>query len=185
MIKGNKVILREKKLSDALDDYTWETDEELAYLDAVPPTSVTFSQFLLGYTSDLRDPVPTSRRLAVDTLEGKHIGNCSYYNINDSKQEAELGIMIGNRDYWDKGYGADAVATLLKYIFSETNTKRVYLKTLESNKRAQNCFVKSGFAPYGQMTRNGYSFILMEIERKEWEERQKLSVPSHQKPAAQ
>ena len=43
--------------------------------------------------------------------------------------------MIGDRAYWSKGYGTDAVDTLLKYIFTQTNMKRVYLHTLDWNQR--------------------------------------------------
>ncbi|GAI42350.1 unnamed protein product, partial [marine sediment metagenome] len=78
-----------------------------------------------------------------------------------------LGIMIGNRDYWDKGYGADTVTTLLSYIFHQTDLKRIYLKTTDSNNRAQKCFKKCGFTPYGHMERDGFSFTLMEINRKQ------------------
>jgi RimJ/RimL family protein N-acetyltransferase len=55
--------------------------------------------------------MPTSanrRQFAVDTLEGRHIGNCAYYNIDKGGGEAEVGIMIGERSYWDKGYGTAA-----------------------------------------------------------------------------
>ena len=81
MIAGSKIILRERKLADARDDYTWQTDPELAQLDAAPTVAITFSQYLLDYTNELRYPSPTSYRLAVDTLDGKRIGNCSYSNI--------------------------------------------------------------------------------------------------------
>ncbi|GAI69666.1 unnamed protein product, partial [marine sediment metagenome] len=81
-------------------------------------------------------------------------------------------IMIGDRDCWDKGYGADAVTTLVSYIFHQTNLKRIYLKTLDSNSRAQKCFQKCGFTPYGHMAKDGFSFVLMETHRKQWEKQQ-------------
>jgi len=176
MINGNKIMLRDKKLADAKDDYTWQTDPELAQLDAVPPLATSFPQYLLDYTRELRysphiRPL-IRRRFAIETLDGKHIGNCTYYGINKTKGETELGIMIGNRDYWDKGYGADAVSTLVSYIFREANLRRIYLKTLESNSRAQKCFKKCGFIPYGHLVKDGYNFLLMEIHRKHWEDRQ-------------
>ncbi len=172
MISGRKVRLREKTLADAQDDYVWQADPELARLDAVPLFTATFSQYLLDYTSELRYSLLNRHRFAVETLDGKHIGNCGYYDINETKDEAELGIMIGNRDYWDNGYGADAVATLVSYIFHQTNLKRIYLKTLDSNHRAQGCFEKCGFTPYGHLVRDGYSFVLMELHYKQWEEQQ-------------
>jgi len=171
MIFGNKVILREKRLADARDDYSWETDRELAELDAAVPVSATFSQYSSDYASELRYPAPTSRRFAIETLDGKHIGNCAYYNINATNGEAELGIMIGNRDYWDRGYGTDAVTTLLNHIFSQTTFNRIHLKTLETNIRAHKCFEKCGFAPCGHLLKDGHHFLLMEIFHHQWQER--------------
>jgi RimJ/RimL family protein N-acetyltransferase len=169
MITGNKIRLREKRLVDALDDYIWQTDPELARLDATPPLTTTFAQYLSNYASELRYLPLTRHSFAVETLDGKHIGNCVYYGVDEAKGEAELGVVIGNRDYWDKGYGADAVATLLSYIFHQSNFNRIYLKTLDWNTRAQKCFQKCGFTTYGHMVRDGFNFVLMEIHREQWE----------------
>lgn len=172
MIFGEKIILREKTFADVWNDYKWDTDPELAHLDAVQPVNINFSEYVSDYTIELRNPLPTSKRFAIETPDGEHIGNCSYYNINESKGEAELGIMIGNRNYWDKSYGTDVVGTLVNYIFCQTTLNRIYLKTLTSNTRAQKSFPKAGFTPCGQMSRNNYDFILMEIFRKQWLEQQ-------------
>jgi len=172
MIIGSKTILRDKRLADAPDDYTWRTDPELAHLDAAPPLTTTFQEYLVDYTSQLRYLSPTRYEFAIDTLDGKHIGNCVYYGVNETKGEAELGIMIGDRDCWDKSYGTDAVTTLISHIFHQTSLKRIYLKTLNSNSRAQKCFQKCGFTPYGSRAKDGFSFVLMEIYRKQWEKQQ-------------
>jgi len=170
MIIGNKIKLRDKKLADARNDYTWQADPELVRLDAAPLLTTTFSQYLLDYANDLHDSSPTRYRFAVETLDGKHIGNCGCYNVDKPKSEAELGVMIGNRDYWDKGYGTDAVTTLVSYIFQQTNLKRIYLKTLDSNTQAQKCFQKCGFTQYRHMAKDGFNFLLMELHRKKWQE---------------
>lgn len=172
MISSEKVKLREKRLADAADDYAWLTDAELAELDAVPLPTTTFPQYLAAYTSDLRYPPTIRHQFAIETGEGKHIGNCTYYGIDNDKKEAELGIMIGDRDYWDQGYGTATVAALLDYAFQRTKLNRLYLKTLAANRRAQKCFARCGFTPYGHLKKDGYSFILMELHRKEWEKRQ-------------
>ncbi len=172
MIVGNKIILREKKLGDARNDYTWEANPELAELDAAPPVAMAFFRYLSDYAQELRNPLSTSCRFAIETPDGKHIGNCAYYNISQTTGEAELGIMIGIHDYWSKGYGTDAVGTLLDYIFLNTKLNRIYLKTLESNARAQRCFQKNGFVPYGHIVKDGYNFMLMEISRDQWKYRQ-------------
>ncbi len=170
MINGIRIILREKNTADAWDDYAWDTDPELAQLDAAPVLTIPYSDYLLEYTSELQSHRPTSRRLSVDTLDGQHIGNCSYYNLDETKRETELGIMIGNRDYWNKGYGTDAITALVDHIFRQMNLNRIYLKTLESNTRAQKCFKKCGFTRYGQLDKDGFRFTLMEINRDQWPE---------------
>ncbi len=180
VIVSSKIILRNKRLADARDDYTWESDSELAKLDAAFPVTTSFSQYLLDYVDQLRYSSSTKHRFAIETIEGKHIGNCSYYNIDEKKGEAELGIIIGNRGYWNKGYGADAVTTLVSYIFCQTKLKRIYLKTLDSNSRAQKCFQKCGFTQYGRLVKDGFSFTLMEIHRNQWQEQrtENLKQPS-------
>ena len=173
MLSGHKVILRRKKLSDARNDYRWQADPELARLDATPLLTVSYDRYLLDYTTALRSPVPARRVFAIETSEGRHIGNCVYYHIDEARGEAEVGIMIGERDYWDKGYGTDAVTALVNHIFRETALRRLYLKTLEWNQRARKCFRKCGFSPCGSMNRNGYQFALMELHRKEWQRLQR------------
>ena len=170
VIVGSKVRLRGKKLSDARKDYTWQSDPELARLDAAPALSVAYPFYLLDYTDLLHAPGPNRFPLAVETLEGRHIGNCTYYDVDFDVAEAQFGIMIGDRDYWNRGYGTNAVNTLVNRIFQETKLNRLYLKTLDSNARAQTCFQKCGFKPYGRMTKDGHNFILMELHREQWQQ---------------
>ena len=169
MMLGTKVRLREKKLTDARNDYRWQTNSELTRLDAMPLLDISFPRYLLDYTTALHNSTPKRKTFAIETLGGRHIGNCVYYNIDREKGEVELGIMIGERDCWDRGYGADAVATLVDDIFGETDMQRIYLKTLDWNRRAQRCFIKCGFTPCGQMVRNGHHFVLMEMRRAQWQ----------------
>ena len=176
-ITGSKVIIREKRLSDARNDYAWAKDPELAQLDASPVVTCTFLEYLEDYKGEFRYYLPTSHRFAIETLDGKHIGNCSYYNANETRGESEIGIMIGNRDYWNKGYGTDVINTLVNYIFNKPNFKRIYLKTLKSNSRAQKCFKKCGFSIYGYTVSDGYNFALMEQFRNECAERQTSASP--------
>ncbi len=173
MIIDNKIKLRAKKLSDARNDYRWQTDPWLTKLDATPLLSISFPQYLLDYTDQMYYLPPTSHRFAIENSNGKHIGNCGYYNVNEAAGEAELGIIIGARNYWDKGYGTDAVTTLVTHIFLDTNLMRIYLKTLDWNERAQLCFQKCGFAPCGYLSRDGYRFVVMELHRKQWEEQRR------------
>lgn len=172
MITGSKVRLREKRQADARNDYAWESDPELSYLDAAEPLGISFERYLANYTDELCHPYPGSCRLAIETLDGTHIGNSSYYHIDERRGECEIGIMIGDRAFWDKGYGTDAISALVDYIFRETKLRRIYLKTLESNKRAQSCFRRCGFVWCGRLRNTGFNFVLMETFRKDWEAKQ-------------
>ena len=170
-LQGARVVLREKKLEDAEQDYIWRSDPELSRLDAAYPLNMTFDRFLKIFEDQLKYPTPGSHHFATETLDGKLIGNCMYYDLNSVKLEAELGIVIGDRDYWGNSYGYDAVTTLLDHVFNEKKLNRVYLHTLEWNKRAHRCFEKCGFVPVKPVRRLSYDFILMEIRREDWLEK--------------
>ena len=172
-LEGKKVILREKRRTDAVNDYAWSIDEELCRLDAAQPTSLSFGDAMMLYEEELLYPPPRRKRFAIDTHDGYHIGNCMLYDINESRKQTELGIMIGDRRYWGKSFGTDAIKTLLVYAFNRSKMKRVYLHTLEWNDRAQRSFAKAGFIPTGKVRRNGHTFIAMEITQEQWERRRK------------
>jgi RimJ/RimL family protein N-acetyltransferase len=165
VIRGEKVVLREKRVSDASDDYAWRSDPELARYDAAKPLTASFSDYLSLYSEELDYPSPSRRSLAIEDASGQHIGNIMFYGIDRLKGEAELGITIGVDSHWSQGFGSDAVRAALRYSFSDLALKRVYLKTLEWNHRALRCFEKAGFVRYGAMRRSGETFVLMEIRR--------------------
>ena len=169
-LKGSKVILREKLPEDAWNDYLWRSDEELSKLDAAPPLRMTFQEFLSIFKDQMRYPTPGALRLSIETLDHQLIGNCMYYDVDAINKEAELGIVIGDKNYWSQSYGYDVIVTLLEHLFSTAGLKRVYLHTLEWNHRAQRCFQKCGFNKLRSRQRNGYNFVLMDIHKERWQE---------------
>lgn len=169
-LRGGRVVLREKRPEDAPNDYRWRTDEELSRLDAAAPLRMSFREFARYYQDELRYPTPWSRRFAIDTAEGKHIGNCMYYDIDAVAREAEVGIMIGDKAYWSQGYGFDAMVLLVEHIFDTTPMERLYLHTLEWNTRARRSFQRCGFVEVGLVRRGGYTFMLMELRRQRWQQ---------------
>lgn len=174
-IVGEKVVLREKRIEDVPNDYAWRVDTELARLDATRPLTMSYNSFLKYSTEELSYPDRLSKRLAIDTINGKHIGNCMYYDIDLKRGEAELGIMI-DRKYWNKGYGTDSVDTLLDHIFTTTSLNKIYLHTLEWNNRARRSFAKSGFREVKKVRRSGSDFMLMEIKKAEWDHLNSSSI---------
>ena len=167
-LRGAKVILREKRIEDAEKDYRWRSDPEIARLDAAYPLSMSYERYLKLFQDQLRYPTPGSHHFGTDAVDGTYIGNCMYYDLDSVRLEAELGIVIGDRDYWGNSYGYDAVTTLLNYMFTEINLNRVYLHTLDWNERAQRSFSKSGFKPVRTVRRMSQDFILMEVLREDW-----------------
>ena len=174
-IDAGDVVLRPKLVEDAERDYAWRTDPELSALDATRPINLTFREYVRYYRDEIEFPSPWSVRFAIEDGEGRHIGNCMYYDINWDRREAELGIMIGDKSYWSRGYGTAAVKALVDHVFSSENLDRVYLHTLSDNFRAQRAFSKAGFQPVRRVRREGYEFINMEVWREEWE-RQKQAA---------
>jgi RimJ/RimL family protein N-acetyltransferase len=166
---GRRIQIRRKKLSDAKEDYAWQTDPELAKLDAAVPLEMTYQKYLSEYGFELSYPNANRYEFAVDTLDGEHIGNCVYYNINPSEGQTEVGIMIGNREYWNQGYGPEIMNSLLDYVFDNIKLNRIYLTTLTWNVRAQKCFRKCGFKEEGLIERDHNTFILMAIYREKRE----------------
>ena len=168
--EGEKVRVREKSVKDIQNEYSWRVDPELSRLDATKPMTMSYEDFFRYSKEEMQFPNYRSKRLAVETLEGVHIGNIMYYDLNMQNRQAELGIMIGDKDYWNSGYGTDTVNTLLRYLFTMLELDRVYLHTLSWNYRAQASFAKSGFKLVRNVKRGGQDFILMEVLRSDWDE---------------
>jgi len=167
-LRGARVVLRDKRPGDAENDYRWRSDPELARLDAAIPLTMSFERYLKLFEDQMKYPTPGSHHYSIETLDGLFIGNCMYYDLDTVNREAELGIVIGDRDYWSDGYGYDAVTTLLDHMFTVRDLKRVYLHTLEWNNRAQKSFSKSGFNPVRPVRRMAHDFILMDVLRDDW-----------------
>ena len=167
-LQGARIVLRDKKFEDAENDYRWRSDPELARLDAAIPLTMSFERYLKLFEDQMKYPTPGSHHYSIETLDGLFIGNCMYYDMDTVNREAELGIVIGDRDYWSDGYGYDAVTTLLDHMFNARNLKRVYLHTLEWNGRAQKSFSKSGLNPVKPVRRMAHDFLLMDVLREDW-----------------
>lgn len=167
LARGQLVVLREKRLADAEQDFEWRRDPELAAFDAARPYNGSFKDYLAIFGDELRYPSPYRRTIAVEDHQGRHIGNVMYYNVDYQRREAEIGVTIGLREYWGRGFGTDLLRTFVTYLFDALPLDRIYLKTLDWNLRAQRCFEKAGFKRYGSSRRGEHNFILMDIRRED------------------
>lgn len=165
--RGRRAIVRRKRLSDAEDEYRWRSDAELAEFDASRPVQVSSEVFTRNWAFDFRFTDVGTRSFAIEDENGRHIGNVMYYNVDTVRREAEIGISIGEREYWSRSYGSDALEALARALLAGGELDRLYLRTLDWNGRAQRAFRKAGFVDCGTSWRDGRTFMVME-HRREW-----------------
>lgn len=105
--------------------------------------------------------------METDTL----LGICGFIDLNHINQTSEVGIIIGNKDYWGKGYGGEALSLLVKYGFDVLNLHNIMLQVVSYNERAVRCYQRIGFSTFGvrkgAVLREGqrHDRIYMEITR--------------------
>lgn len=170
-ILGHKTIIRAKSKEDIRNDFCWRVDRELSELDATLPINLSFEQFERISINDLSKSSQWSEKFSIDNLNKEHIGNCMFYDVNRWEKSCEFGIMIGNKSFWNGGYGSDATVSMLYYIFKETEIENVYLHTLATNIRAQKAFKKAGFDSPKHVKKGRYEFIKMITNKKSWLEK--------------
>lgn len=163
-INGERISLTPKSLADAPRDYVWRKDAELSALNGQSPLRMSFVRFITQFEARPYSEHPVREEFSIKTLaEGRHIGNCAVYGIDWDAAEAQVGIVIGDRRYWGQGYGGEAFKTLLSYAFYHLGMRRLHLKTLERNLRAQKCFLKCGFQACGSLLEGGENYVLMQL----------------------
>ena len=105
----------------------------------------------------------------VDNATDKLIGSCGFADLDHLNQTAEAGIVIGDKNYWNKGYGTEAMVLLLDYGFKVLNLRNVMLRVYSFNERAIRSYEKAGFKKIGnrrEALRRGdksFDIILMDI----------------------
>lgn len=114
---------------------------------------------------------------SIQTLEdGRLLGDIDLMVINWASRDAFVGLGIGEREFWGKGYGTEAMRLVLHYAFLELNLRRVTLNVFEYNERAIRSYEKAGFRLEGRqrkvIQREGrrWDIIFMGILREEWME---------------
>lgn len=150
---GRKVTLRPGDESDIYLLSRWYNDKELNRLAGWSDSKVTANKLRYNISKSFGyDPM----NLMIDDENGKPIGTIQLYDFNEQDKSCKLGIRIGDRDYWGRGYGEDAVNTLLEYAFMKIDIYRVTLKVYEYNERAVKCYLKCGFQYEGRTRHSAF-----------------------------
>jgi len=151
VIAGEKVRLRPIEREDLPRFVKWFGDPEvrrhlLVYLPFSMAQEERWFENLLEQLERQE-----SVTLAIETIDGVHIGTIGLHAIDWKNRHAELGIAIGEKGYWGQGYGSDAIRTLLGLAFGEMNLHRVCLRVDADNARGIRCYEKVGFRREGTL----------------------------------
>lgn len=150
MLNGRLVRLRAIEPTDIDRVYEWINDREVArFLMARYPMSRSDEEKWIEESSG-NNGFGRDVRLAIETLDGVHIGTIGLHALRPEDRCAELGIMIGDKSYWANGYGTDAILTLLRFAFYQMNLHRVSLGVFPFNQRGLACYRKCGFVEEGR-----------------------------------
>ena len=149
-MEGKLIRLRGYEKSDLDAVMSWWHDEEVTQFigGAVFPVSTLEEE---RYIENVARGTDVSNKVfVIETLaERKYIGAIGLHNINWLCRHAELGMVIGDKAYWGRGYGTDSVHVLLRLAFQKMGLHRVHLHVFEFNQRAISCYEKCGFRREG------------------------------------
>lgn len=175
MIYGKRIRFRAPERDDLSTFVNWINDPEVrAGLSLFLPMSM--AQEERWYDDMIKRPVE-EHPLSIETKKGEDwiiIGNIGLFGFDSIARSAEAGILIGDRNYWNKGYGTDAMKLLLKHGFETLNLNRIFLRVYEDNPRAIRCYEKVGFQHEGRMRQARFAsgkfvdILFMGILCEEW-----------------
>lgn len=117
----------------------------------------------------------------IDLKKDELLGNCGLSDVDMVFRRGGFGIFIGNKEYWNKGYGQEATNLLLDFAFNILNLNNIMLGAYSFNKAAISCYEKIGFKEIGRRRKavivGGQEFdeILMDILAEEFHGQ----IPNH------
>ena len=172
MLKGKKVVLRPMQAEDINRQHEFNQDLELYGLDSTYPRVSPLERAHAFYAS--RTQADDNVAAFAIEADGQYIGYCGLMDLQNRHGNLELGILIGDRAYWGRGYGRDTVHLLLEYAFHYLGARRIALTTHAKNARAIRCYQACGFVEEGRPRKVVWiegeytDLVEMSILRDEW-----------------
>lgn len=172
MIKGQRLTLRAITRDDLPHYIVWVNDPEVTrHLLLYLPMNLDDETD--WYERQRQDA--TSQNFAiVVTEEQRLIGSIGLMKIDYKDQNAELGIMIGDKTQWGQGYGQEAIQLLLDFAFTQMNLHRIYLRVDAGHTAGIRCYQRCGFIEEGRLRQAIYHHghfedqLLMSVLRSEY-----------------
>ena len=178
MLTGTLVTLRRIEPDDYPVLAAWANDVEVELLSGgAPPTPTPLASATAVFERMREDPDSVNFGIVakeVRTEPDALIGQCGLFRQDALARTAEVGIIIGDREYWGRGYGRDALNLLLDYGFRIRNLRRIWLSVHSSNARAIRAYAAVGFVEEGRLREQAWSaggyvdLLQMGLLRREW-----------------
>lgn len=153
-IEGERIYLRDVRLSDVNENYhRWMNDCEVTrYLES---RFFTFSLGSLVEYVKVREKDPNNIFLAIVLRhDDRHIGNIKLGPIDWNHRLAEVGLLIGEKDCWHKGYATEAIHLVAQYAFGPLNLHKLTAGCYDLNQGSIKAFQKAGFVIEGVRKRH-------------------------------
>ena len=161
MLKGDRITLRAIEREDV--PTLWAINNDLAVELAGggnPPWPQSLARAYADFDKHANEGNRDGNREGVSfgiEADGQLIGFCGLYHRDVFAGNAELGIAIGNKDYWGRGYGREALGLLVDYGFRMLNLRRIYLRVHGRNERAIRAYRACGFVEEGRLRQHIWS----------------------------
>jgi len=145
VLRGDRVLLRPLETGDLRRCVKWFSDPEIIRFlgRGTPVTLAEEERWFHDYERRGDDQI-----FAIE-VEGRHIGNLGLHRIDRTHRKAEIGIVIGEPEFWSKGIGTEAMRVALRYAFGPLGMNKISLEVLEYNARAIHTYEKLGFQKEG------------------------------------
>ena len=143
---GERIYLSPISMENIEDFMRWINDPEIAHTTSFHSRVIS----LIQETEFVEMLAKEGNIFSIVThKDDTVIGNCSFFGIDETNRSAEIGIMIGEKEYQNKGYGTEATNLLLKFGFENRNYHSIHLHVFSFNERGIACYEKVGFKPQG------------------------------------
>jgi len=160
LLTGKRVVLRALEREDVKLIHKWQNDEEVMRLARSQPDHVISMEALSAeLDKQIKNEDPLVRRYGIEEKStGRLIGWCSirFNSWAGRYTSAEIGLAIGEKDRWRKGYGTEVTGLLLKECFEQLNLHHVGWWTYAENEGSIVLAKKMGFKEEGRLRENSF-----------------------------
>jgi RimJ/RimL family protein N-acetyltransferase len=162
---GEQCYLSPIDIADAEKYTAWLNDLEVAYNLTLATANIT-----LESEREILAKISKEHNYGIiDKKTDALIGNVGLIGISNLHRTAEVGIFIGDKSCWGKGYGTEALRLLIDYAFKVLNLNSIMLRVYSYNTRAIASYEKVGFKRVGEIREAHYfnmkyhNLVLMDI----------------------